>query len=40
LLPPHVVHDGHAITATGFRKRVVYVEERVLGEALIGARLA
>jgi AraC-like DNA-binding protein len=37
LLPPHVVHDGHAITATGFRKRVVYLEERVLGEALIGA---
>jgi AraC-like DNA-binding protein len=37
LLPPHVVHDGHAVTANGFRKRVVYLDENVLGEALIGA---
>lgn len=37
LLPPHVVHDGHAVTAAGFRKRVVYLEEHVLGGALIGA---
>ena len=37
LLPPHVVHDGHPVTAHGFRKRVMYLEEQVLGEALIGA---
>jgi AraC-like DNA-binding protein len=37
LLPPHVVHDGHAVTASGFRKRVVYLDENVLGGALIGA---
>jgi AraC-like DNA-binding protein len=37
LLPPHVVHDGHPVTAHGFRKRVLYLEEQVLSEALIGA---
>jgi AraC-like DNA-binding protein len=37
LLPPHVVHDGHPVTAHGFRKRVIYLEEQVLSEALIGA---
>ncbi|MFI7588200.1 AraC family transcriptional regulator [Spongisporangium articulatum] len=37
LLPPHVVHDGRPATSRGFRKRVVYLEEDVLGEALIGA---
>jgi AraC-like DNA-binding protein len=37
LLPPHVVHDGRPATAHGFRKRVVYLDERVLGEQLIGA---
>lgn len=36
VLPPHVVHDGRAATAGGFRKRVVYVEADVLGEAMIG----
>jgi AraC-like DNA-binding protein len=36
VLPPHVVHDGRAATAGGFRKRVVYVETDVLGEAMIG----
>lgn len=37
LLPPHVVHDGRTATADGFRKRVVYLEESVLGQRLIGA---
>lgn len=37
LLPPHVTHDGHPLTAGGFRKRVVYLEEAVLPERLIGA---
>ncbi|WP_076262295.1 AraC family transcriptional regulator [Intrasporangium flavum] len=36
LLPPHVVHDGHAVTDRGFRKRVVYLEEDVLGAHLVG----
>jgi hypothetical protein len=37
LLPPHVVHDGRPVTARGFRKRVVYLDEQVLDEALTGA---
>jgi len=37
LLPPHVVHNGHPVTAHGFRKRVLYLEEQVLSETLIGA---
>lgn len=37
LLPPHVAHDGHPLTSGGFRKRVVYLEESVLPERLIGA---
>jgi AraC-like DNA-binding protein len=36
LLPPHVVHDGRALTAGGFRKRVVYLEEDVIAPALVG----
>jgi AraC-like DNA-binding protein len=36
VLPPHVVHDGRAATEAGFRKRVVYLEADVLGEALVG----
>ncbi|GHB38256.1 AraC family transcriptional regulator [Flexivirga endophytica] len=36
LLPPHVTHDGHPLTSSGFRKRVVYLEEAVLPERLIG----
>lgn len=36
LLPPHVAHDGHALTSRGFRKRVVYLEEDVLPERFIG----
>ncbi|MFC6706063.1 AraC family transcriptional regulator [Flexivirga alba] len=36
LLPPHVTHDGHPLTSNGFRKRVVYLEESVLPERLIG----
>jgi AraC-like DNA-binding protein len=37
ILPPHVVHDGRPATADGYRKRVIYVEPEVIGEALIGA---
>lgn len=37
LLPPHVPHDGRSVTDRGFRKRVVYLEEHVLGADLIGA---
>ncbi len=36
LLPPHVVHDGRAWRAGGYRKRVVYLEPEVLGEAVVG----
>jgi AraC-like DNA-binding protein len=36
LLPPHVVHDGRAATAGGFRKRVLYLEIDVVDPALIG----
>jgi AraC-like DNA-binding protein len=36
LLPPHVTHDGHPLTSSGFRKRVVYLEQSVLPERLIG----
>lgn len=36
LLPPHVVHDGRALTAAGFRKRVVYLEEDVIAPDLVG----
>lgn len=37
LLPPHVSHDGRAATRHGFRKRVLYLDERVLDPGLIGA---
>jgi AraC-like DNA-binding protein len=37
LLPPHVAHDGRSVEATGFRKRVVYLDEDVLDVARIGA---
>ena len=37
LLPPHVPHDGRNATDAGFRKRVIYLEEDVLGEECIGA---
>lgn len=36
LLPPHVVHDGRPV-ATGFRKRVLYLDGDVLPVASIGA---
>lgn len=37
LLPPHVPHDGMAISAEGFDKRVVYLDERWLPLSLTGA---
>ncbi len=37
LLPPHVVHDGRALSSTGFRKRVLYLEAETLGTDLVGA---
>jgi AraC-like DNA-binding protein len=36
VLPPHVVHDGRAAGAAGYRKRVLYLGTDVLDEALIG----
>ena len=33
LLPPHVAHDGRSVESTGFRKRVVYLDEDVLDVA-------
>ena len=45
ILPPHVVHDGRAAGAAGFRKRVLYLgtevlDERLAGRAHLGARTA
>lgn len=37
LLPPHVAHDGRSVEATGFRKRVVYLEEHLIAPTAIGA---
>ncbi|MEU6242874.1 AraC family transcriptional regulator [Streptomyces sp. NPDC047024] len=37
LLPPHVPHNGAAATPDGFRKRVLYLDESLLGAELIGA---
>ena len=37
LLPPHVAHDGRSVETTGFRKRVVYLDESVIGQGRIGA---
>ena len=36
VLPPHVVHDGRPARGGGYRKRVIYLEPGVLGEAAIG----
>ena len=36
LLPPGVAHDGRTVTATGFRKRVLYLDSSVLPEELSG----
>ncbi len=36
LLPPHIAHTGRAGTATGFRKRVLYLHADVLDTALAG----
>lgn len=36
LLPPHVPHDGRSVTETGFRKRVVYLDEGALDATRIG----
>jgi len=37
LLPPGVAHDGRAAHPGGFRKRVLYLDDSVLGPALVGA---
>lgn len=36
ILPPHVPHDGRAATPHGFRKRVLYLDEQVLGSGALG----
>jgi AraC-like DNA-binding protein len=37
VLPPHVVHDGRPATSRGFRKRVLYLDDSMLGERLVGS---
>ena len=36
VLPPHVVHDGRPARPGGYRKRVIYLEPDVFGDAMIG----
>jgi AraC-like DNA-binding protein len=36
VLPPYVVHDGRSARPDGYRKRVIYLEPDVFGEAAIG----
>ncbi|MCX4664140.1 helix-turn-helix domain-containing protein [Streptomyces uncialis] len=36
LLPPGVPHDGRTVTASGFRKRNLYLDETVLPQRLAG----
>ncbi len=36
LLPPHVPHDGRSALPTGFRKRVLYLNDEVLPADLVG----
>jgi AraC-like DNA-binding protein len=36
LLPPDVAHDGRALTADGFSKRVIYLEPEAIGPDLVG----
>ncbi|MEU6762628.1 AraC family transcriptional regulator [Streptomyces sp. NPDC046853] len=36
LLPPGVPHDGRTVTASGFRKRVLYLDDSVLPRRLVG----
>lgn len=36
LLPPGVPHDGRTVTASGFRKRVLYLGDSVLPQRLAG----
>jgi AraC-like DNA-binding protein len=40
LLPPHVPHNGRAVTPSGFDKRVVYLDQRWLRLDLVGAAVA
>lgn len=40
LLPPHVAHTGRAVSAAGFRKRVLYLDTAVLDADLTGAAVA
>jgi AraC-like DNA-binding protein len=40
LLPPLVAHTGRSATATGFRKRVLYLDAKVLDPTLTGAAVA
>lgn len=37
VLPPQVAHDGRSAVRDGFRKRVIYLDQSVIGPALIGA---
>ncbi|WP_030608099.1 helix-turn-helix transcriptional regulator [Streptomyces sclerotialus] len=37
LLPPGVPHDGRTVTASGFRKRNLYLDDSVLPQRLVGS---
>jgi AraC-like DNA-binding protein len=37
LLPPNVPHDGRSVRPEGFRKRVLYLDDDLLGSELTGA---
>jgi AraC-like DNA-binding protein len=40
LLPPHVPHDGKGVAASGFDKRVIYLDDRWLPAELAGSAVA
>ncbi|WP_331766534.1 AraC family transcriptional regulator [Embleya sp. NBC_00896] len=40
LLPPHVPHNGCAVTPAGFRKRVLYLDSTQVADELIGPAVA
>ena len=37
VLPPQVAHDGRSAVRNGFRKRVIYLDQSLIGADLIGA---
>jgi AraC-like DNA-binding protein len=37
ILPPHLAHDGRPATGDGYRMRVLYVDESIVPDGMIGA---